>query len=183
MTIRTEAVFLDRDGVVNRQPAEGGYITSPEELLLLPGAADAIRRLNHGGFRVFLVTNQSCIGRGLVAAQTVEEIHARLLQHVHDSGGKIEHVYVCPHDDGDACECRKPKPGMLLQASREHSLRLQDCWMVGDRASDITAGRVAGCRTVAVAGFEIFAAEFTAANLARAVEYILAESGLLDVPD
>jgi D-glycero-D-manno-heptose 1,7-bisphosphate phosphatase len=169
-------VFLDRDGVINRPPPEGLYITSPDELVLLPGAAEAILRLNQKGFRVFVVTNQRCIGRGLVTAETVEQIHTRLQQRVGEHGGWIDHVYVCPHDYRDACECRKPKPGMLHQAARDYSLNLANSWMVGDKASDIAAGRTAGCSTVMVAGARDAAADFAAGSLAEAVDHILART-------
>lgn len=171
-----QAVFLDRDGVINRPPPEGRYITSPGDFILLPGVVEAICQLNHGGFRIFVVTNQRGIGRGLVSAQIVEEIHARLQQVVRDAGGLIERIYVCPHDNRDACACRKPKPGLLQQAARECSLHLARCWMVGDKPSDMAAGRAARCRTVMVSGARDTTADFWAANLAEAVDYILGET-------
>jgi len=176
MTSSAKAVFLDRDGVINRAPLDGLYITSPDDLVLLPGVVEAICRLNRSGFRVFVVTNQRGIARGLVSAQMVEAIHARLQQAVCDSGGAIDHIYVCPHDKRDACACRKPKPGMLQQAAREYSLQLATCWMVGDKTSDIAAGRAAGCRTVLMSGSRDITADFFAASLAEAVDHILAET-------
>jgi len=176
MKSSASAVFLDRDGVINRPPPEGLYITSPDDFALLTGVVEAICRLNHGGFRVFVVTNQRGIARGLVSAQIVEEIHSRLQHAVGDSGGSIDHIYVCPHDDRDACACRKPKPGMLQQAARDYSLHLARCWMVGDKASDVAAGRAAGCRTVLLSGSRDTAADFSAATLTEAVDHILAEA-------
>jgi D-glycero-D-manno-heptose 1,7-bisphosphate phosphatase len=176
MKSSASAVFLDRDGVINRPPPDGLYIASPDDFILLPGVVEAICRLNHSGFRVFVVTNQRGIARGLVSAQIVEEIHAWLQQAVCDSGGSIDHIYVCPHDAPDGCACRKPKPGMLQQAARVYSLHLASCWMVGDKASDIAAGRAAGCRTVLMSGSRDTTADFSAANLAAAVDYILAEA-------
>jgi len=167
------AVFLDRDGVINRPPPEGLYLTSADDFILLPGVAEAIGRLNQAGFRVIVVTNQRGIARGLVSARTVEEIHARLRMAVREDGGEIDHVYVCPHDYGDACACRKPKPGMLQQAAREYFLNLAECWMVGDKACDIAAGQAAGCHTVMVSGEGEVPADFAAANLAEAVDHIL----------
>ena len=183
MNSSARAVFLDRDGVINRPPPDGLYIASPDDFVLLPGVVEAISRLNHSGFRVFVVTNQRGIARGLVSAQIVEEIHARLQQAVADSGATIDHIYVCPHDDRDACACRKPKPGMLQQAARDYSLHLARCWMVGDKASDIAAGRAAGCRTVLMSGARDSTADFSAANLAEGVDHILAEARSGTEPD
>ncbi len=171
-----KAVFLDRDGVINRPAPEGLYITSPNDFILLPGAAEAISRLNQSGFRVIVVTNQRGIARGLIAAETVEQIHARLRQVVGETGGWIDHIYTCPHDYEDACDCRKPKPGMLQRAAREHSLNLDSCWMVGDKASDMEAGRAAGCRTVLVGIANDLAVDMAVKSLAEAVEHILGDS-------
>jgi D-glycero-D-manno-heptose 1,7-bisphosphate phosphatase len=176
MNSAARAVFLDRDGVINRRPPEGLYITSPDEFVLLPGVAGAIIRLNESGFLVIVATNQRCIARGIVAADVVNVIHERMLQEVVASGGRIDRVYLCPHDYADACECRKPKPGMLRRAALEYALDLPDCWMVGDSASDIEAGRGAGCRTVFVGGAVGVAADFVAADLCEAVEQILKQS-------
>ncbi len=174
------AVFLDRDGVINRPAPEGLYITSPDDLILLPGASEAISSLNQSGFRVIVITNQRGIARGLVAAEAVEQIHARLRQVVGESSGWIDHIYVCPHDYKDACECRKPKPGMLQQAAREYSLEMDRCWMVGDKDSDVEAGRAAGCRTILLGATQGSAADVAVKSLAAAVEHILGDASSRD---
>jgi len=173
MNSAARAVFLDRDGVINRPAPAGLYITSTDEFILLPGVGEAIFRLNQSGLKVFVVTNQRCIGLGLVAAEIVEQVHAGLQQTVREYGGWIDHIYVCPHDYGDACLCRKPKPGMLRQAASDYALDLPGCWMVGDSESDMTAGRAAGCRTVLVGGAAGLRADYDAADLREATELIL----------
>lgn len=142
------AVFLDRDGVINRKAPNGQYITSWQELELLPGAADAIAMLNGCEFRVIVVTNQRCIAKQLVTEDNIRALNKRLCEELAVAGSRIDAVYYCPHDIEPPCNCRKPSPGMLLQAARDHHLDLQSSWMVGDSESDIIAGRTAGCRTV-----------------------------------
>jgi len=169
-----KAVFLDRDGVINRRPPEGLYIGSVAEFAILPGVSEAIAKLNQRGYLVFVVTNQRCIARGIVPADSVEQLHQHLLRETAASGAHITHVYVCPHDYADACECRKPNPGMLLEAARSYSLDMTRSWMVGDSPSDIAAGRAAGCRTVFLGGDKEVQTDINATALADAVEKILA---------
>ena len=140
------AAFLDRDGVLNEAPLRDGMPTSPAslaELRVLAGVAEACSRLKQAGFLLVMVTNQPDIARGKTTAAIVEEIN-RALQHQLE----LDHVYVCPHDDADQCDCRKPKPGLLLEAARRWDIDLSASVMVGDRVRDIDAGRAAGCRTV-----------------------------------
>lgn len=171
----SKAVFLDRDGTINQSPPEGWYITSARDLHLLPGATEAIARLYKNGFLVFVVTNQRCIARGIVPAEVVSQIHERLINKVSQAGGRIEQIYVCPHENADDCKCRKPKPGMLLQAAREHQLDLSQCWMVGDTASDVAAGHEAGCRTIYIGQVSGMQADFSVPNILEAVQMILAQ--------
>ena len=141
------AVFLDRDGVINRKPLEGEYVTRWEEMEILPGVASAIGLLNQADFRVIVVTNQRCIAKGLVTSAKVEAIHQRMCRALGEAGGRIDGVYYCPHEKQPPCTCRKPAPGMLLLAAREHKIDLTGSWMVGDSDIDVAAGRSAGCRT------------------------------------
>ena len=148
MSEQARAVFVDRDGVLNREL--GGYVTRPEELELLPGVADALARLHRAGWPVIVFTNQAGIGRGRFTAETLELIHAKLKAEIAVAGGEIRAIYFCPHHPDDGCECRKPMPGMLLQAAQEHHLDLAQCYAIGDTPRDIQAGHEAGCRTVLV---------------------------------
>jgi len=140
------AVFLDRDGVLNRAPTRGGRPLSPsrlEEVELLPGVPEACARLREEGFGLIVVTNQPEVARGRLSREAVEAIHAFLRDRL-----PLDDVRVCYHDDGAGCDCRKPKPGMLLAAAAAWGIDLRRSFMVGDRWRDIEAGRRAGCTTV-----------------------------------
>ena len=142
-----KAAFLDRDGVLNRKAPEGKYVTRWEEMEFLPGAADAIRLLNQAGFFVVVVSNQRCVAKGLITTAELEALHARMQREYAASGARIDAIYYCPHDYESRCECRKPMPGMLLEAARAHDIDLAASWMIGDSAHDVEAGRRAGCHT------------------------------------
>lgn len=143
-----KAVFLDRDGVINRKAPEGQYITAWDQVKFLPGVDDALRLLKQAGFLLIIVTNQSAVSRNELAVDTLESIHRGMLQRLSQAGVTIDAVYYCPHDRNGKCECRKPRPKMLFQAAQEHGIDLSQSWMVGDAATDIEAGLAAGCRTV-----------------------------------
>jgi D-glycero-D-manno-heptose 1,7-bisphosphate phosphatase len=140
------AIFLDRDGVLNRALVVAGKPYAPRALAdfrLLPGVKAAVARLRASGFEVVVVTNQPDIGNGLVEAEVVAAMHDRLRV-----ATGIQHIYCCPHRQDENCACRKPRPGMLLAAAQELGLDLASSWMVGDRQGDVVAGKAAGCRTV-----------------------------------
>lgn len=140
------AVFLDRDGVLieNRED----YVREWSQVVFLPEAIDSLHRLANTGYKLVLVTNQSVVGRGLMSLEAAAEINNRLVKVVENHNGRIDAVYMCPHVPSDNCECRKPQPGLLLQAARELSLDLKSSWMVGDAWSDLLAGQKAGLRGV-----------------------------------
>jgi D-glycero-D-manno-heptose 1,7-bisphosphate phosphatase len=140
------AVFLDRDGVLNVAPVVDGLPTSPAtvaDMQVVPGVEEACARLKAAGFLLVVVTNQPDIARRKTTAEIVDGINAALMGPL-----GLDAVYVCPHDDRDGCDCRKPKPGLLLAASRDWNVDLAGSYMVGDRRRDIEAGQAAGCRTV-----------------------------------
>ena len=142
------AVFLDRDGVINRAVLRNGRPYPPssvDELEFLPGVSEAINALHQAGFRIIVVTNQPDVATGVQRREVVEAIHERI-RHAFP----IDDIKVCYHVDQDGCTCRKPKPGMLLEVATEWSLDLGQSFMVGDRWRDIEAGRAAGCRTILV---------------------------------
>jgi D-glycero-D-manno-heptose 1,7-bisphosphate phosphatase len=143
----TRAVFLDRDGVINRKPPEGQYVTRWEELHFLPGVAPAISQLNRSGFRVIVVTNQRCVAKGLITSSELEVLHQRMCDALAGAGATIDGAYYCPHEKELACGCRKPAAGMLFDAARTHEIDLKASWMIGDSKIDIEAGRKAGCKT------------------------------------
>lgn len=142
------AVFLDRDGVINRALERGGVPRPPAglaELEILPGVPEACEQLKRAGYLLVVVTNQPDVGRGTTAREAVEEIHAELCRRL-----PLDRIEVCYHPGhGESeCDCRKPRPGMLVRAARDLGLDLDRCWMVGDRWRDIDCGRAAGCRTI-----------------------------------
>ena len=147
-----KAAFLDRDGVINRKAPEGHYVTRWEEMHFLPDAAAAIALLNQAAFRVIVVSNQRCVAKGLVTARELESIHERMCAAFVRAGATIDAVYYCPHEIQPPCRCRKPKPGLLLDASRAHDIDLAASWMIGDSAIDVEAGRNAGCKTALLVG-------------------------------
>jgi D-glycero-D-manno-heptose 1,7-bisphosphate phosphatase len=140
-------VFLDRDGVINRNSAD--YVRSLDHWTPLPGAIDAIVRLSEAGHPVFVVTNQSAIARGYCEASEVEKIHRNMIRLVEEAGGSIKAIYYCPHHPDDACGCRKPETGMIMAARIEHGLP-DGGYIIGDADSDMELGRRAGLRTVLV---------------------------------
>ena len=155
---RQRAVFLDRDGTINRYV---GFLRKPEELELLDGAAEAIRRINRSGYLAIVVTNQPVIARGEVTWECLDEIHRKLETLLGREGAYLDGIFVCPHhpDRGFPgerpeykidCSCRKPKPGLLLQAAERYNIELEKSWMIGDQPQDEAAGKAAGCRSVLV---------------------------------
>jgi D-glycero-D-manno-heptose 1,7-bisphosphate phosphatase len=140
------AVFLDRDGVLNVAPVRNGKPLSPNslgELELLPGVREACTELKRAGFLLVVATNQPDIARRKIERAQVEAMN----NHLRDELG-LDDIAMCPHDDADGCACRKPKPGLLLDAAQRHGIDLARSVMVGDRWRDVEAGRGAGCRTV-----------------------------------
>jgi len=142
-------VFLDRDGVINRDSPD--YITTWEQVEFLPGSLEAIGRLTRSGLAVMVITNQSAVGRGMMDIATLETLHRNFIQAVEARGGRIEAVFYCPHHPDDGCDCRKPNPGLIHQAQHRFGLDLRATTMIGDSARDIQCGKRAGCgRTILV---------------------------------
>jgi D-glycero-D-manno-heptose 1,7-bisphosphate phosphatase len=171
-----KAVFLDRDGVINRKAPEGEYVTSWEDMHFLPGVAQAVAVLNRHGFKVIIVSNQRCVAKGLLSISELESMHRRVTDWLLDQGAAIDAIYYCPHEKQPPCCCRKPSPGMLLKAASEHDIDLSASWMIGDSDSDVNAGRNAGCRTARVHGHEgviAVEADIVASSLLEAVDQLL----------
>ncbi len=143
------AVFLDRDGVINQN--RNDYVRSTEQLDIFPSALPALAQLAQSEHAIVIITNQSAIGRGLVSAETVTKINHYLIKRIRAAGGRIDGIYHCPHTPDAACECRKPRPGMLLQAASELKLELIRSWLIGDSLTDLQAAIAAGVRPILVA--------------------------------
>jgi D-sedoheptulose 7-phosphate isomerase len=145
---KRRAVFLDRDGVINRAFVRDGRPFPPptqQELEVLPGVPEALRELKSQGYQLIVVTNQPDVGRGMLSRQTLDAMHQTLLASL-----PLDDILVCCHTDQENCDCRKPKPGMLLEAARKHNIDLSASFMVGDRWRDIDAGYNAGCKTILI---------------------------------
>jgi D-glycero-D-manno-heptose 1,7-bisphosphate phosphatase len=136
------AIFLDRDGVIIENKAD--YIRDWREVNLIPEALYALSLLTNTRYKIVIVTNQSAVGRGIISIATASDINERLLRLIQDCGGRVDGLYMCPHTPADECPCRKPRPGLLLQAAGEMGLDLKRSWMIGDAWSDVQAGVDAG---------------------------------------
>jgi D-glycero-D-manno-heptose 1,7-bisphosphate phosphatase len=172
-----KAVFLDRDGVLVVPEFRDGRSYAPrrlEDYRFYPQVSDALARLKRAGYLLIVVTNQPEVGRGIIATEVLDEMHRRLLAAL-----PVDSIKVCCHTPEENCTCRKPMPGMLLDSARELAISLADSYMVGDRASDIEAGRAAGCRTVFVdlgytSELKPDSACFTVRSIREAADAILA---------
>jgi heptosyltransferase-2 len=175
-------VFLDRDGTLNWDP---GYMNDPAQMRLLPGVGPAVARLNHAGFKVVLVTNQSGVGRGIITVEALDAIHQRLSELLAESGAWLDGIYACLHRPDEGCACRKPASGLVAQARRELGLGAVQSFVIGDRAIDIALARNVGCRGVFVLSGhrpedEVasmtahgMVPDYTANDLAEAVDWVL----------
>jgi len=152
--LKNKAVFLDRDGTINE---EIGHVGDIDRFRLYPDSARAIRMLNEAGYKVVVITNQAGVARGYFDEETVEEIHGYMKVELANEGAHVDAVYYCVHHpefgDGEykqACSCRKPEPGMILQAAEDLNIDLSKSYMIGDTAKDMLAGKKAGCKTILV---------------------------------
>jgi D-glycero-D-manno-heptose 1,7-bisphosphate phosphatase len=161
----------------------GDFVTRPEDLRLLAGAPEALRRLKEAGYLLVIFTNQSGVGRGVMTAADVESVNARMGKILGRAGAPLDGIYFCPHVDADNCECRKPKPGLLLRAAKELRIDLSSSWGMGDGARDLEAARAAGCRVILVHGDsypgqreagEALSPEASVLDLAAAADFVLA---------
>ncbi len=142
------AVFLDRDGVICENRPD--HVKSWSEFRFLPGALIALRRLAATSFRIVVVTNQAIVQRGTVPAGVVEEIHERMAWNIRRFGGRLDAIYCCPHRPEEGCPCRKPKPGLLLQAARDLGIQLEGSYLIGDAMTDVEAALAVGCQPLMV---------------------------------
>jgi histidinol-phosphate phosphatase family protein len=181
---------MDRDGVINQKAPEGQYITRWEDFHFLPGVTEGIALLNRAGFSVFVVTNQRCIAKGLMTVADLQKMHERMTDYLTRAGAAIDGIYYCTHELAQSCNCRKPAPGMLLDAARSHGIEMPTSWMIGDSDIDIEAGKNAGCKTARLAAITDTAneagsskgkrnrADIVAPSLLDAVRQILHHDGV-----
>ena len=177
-----KAIFFDRDGTLCE---DRNYLRRSGDIRILPGVIQALQRLRDRGFQLVIVTNQSGVARGFFTEEELAEIHAALTDEFGRSGIRFAGIYHCPHlENGEVpgyrgpCPCRKPEPGLLLRAAEEHGIDLKASFMIGDKSSDIEAGRRAGCRTILLteagsASADAEAPDWTAPDMLSAVDWIL----------
>jgi D-glycero-D-manno-heptose 1,7-bisphosphate phosphatase len=145
---KSPAVFLDRDGVINRDRAD--FVKSWEEFEFLPRSLEALAALARTPYKIVILTNQSGVGRGLLTETALQQMHAKMLDCIHESGGRIDAIYYCPHAPDAGCDCRKPSPGLFFQAARDLNLDLASSWSIGDSHRDLQAAHRAGVRSILI---------------------------------
>jgi D-glycero-D-manno-heptose 1,7-bisphosphate phosphatase len=180
-------VFIDRDGVINKDPGgwtEFDYVTDPRQLKFLPGALKALALLNRSRVKVVIVSNQAGVSKGYFTKEKLAEVNSAFLAEIGKTGGRIEEVCYCIHRDEDNCSCRKPKPGMLEKALAKYRVRAEDTYIIGDSYVDVMAGNAAGMKTVFVLSGKTTAEEmkrrglrpdYVFPGLLQAVEWILGQ--------
>jgi D-glycero-D-manno-heptose 1,7-bisphosphate phosphatase len=179
-------IFLDRDGVINRDSPN--YIKSWSEFEFLPGSLTALKQLNLNGFAAIIITNQSAVNRNLISRTELETIHAMMKNRIQSQGGEIKDIFFCPHTPEDGCDCRKPKPGLIYKATKKYRIDLSRSIMVGDSVRDIECAWTAGCEYAVLVktGYGVTAekslaergifADYVAADLYEAAQWIMALS-------
>ncbi|TSB47332.1 D-glycero-alpha-D-manno-heptose-1,7-bisphosphate 7-phosphatase [Alkalicoccobacillus porphyridii] len=171
-----QAVFLDRDGVINEVLSNRvRFVNRPSDLYLLTGVGESIRQFNEAGFTILVVTNQGGVGLGHMSEEQVETIHTSMKEKLSQDGAVIDDIMYCSHKPNSDCPCRKPKAYMLEKLAEKHQINLRESIMVGDREPDILAGQNAGCRTVLVHARtkQSFGADLVCKDLKAAVPWIL----------
>ena len=168
-----KCVFFDRDGIVNRSPGPG-YVERWVDFELMSEFVDVLRLVRSKGYEAVVITNQRGVNRGIMSMDTVNDIHLRLKNILKDEHGlDLLDVCCCPHGDGE-CECRKPKPGMILDAAKKHDIDLVESWMIGDQERDIEAGIAAGCHTIIVSSDIASKADFSVSDMTK-LERVIAK--------
>lgn len=156
--IKKSAIFLDRDGVINKKMPEGDYVKAWEEFYFLPGAFEALRILKQNNFLNIIITNQRCIAKRIITEDKLKKIHQNMLREITRYGGGIDAIYFCPHEIFENCDCRKPKPGMIIKAindfkNRGIDINLKNSYMIGDSKTDILTGKAVGLNTIKVSEY------------------------------
>lgn len=148
-----KVIFLDRDGVINRDPGgwtKYNYVTKWDEFFFIDGSIEALKRLKNAGYKICLISNQGGISKGYFTQEDLERLNKKMLAEIEKEGGEIDRLYYCPHHDKDNCECRKPKTGLIEQAIKNEDVDLRNTFIIGDSIRDVEAGKRMGMKTVLV---------------------------------
>jgi D-glycero-D-manno-heptose 1,7-bisphosphate phosphatase len=173
-------ILIDRDGTLNE---EKEYLSDPNDVELIVGAGDALKKLQDAGFGVVVITNQSGIARGYFNVAQLDRIHARLENILGEFGVRLDGIYYCPHAPDDHCDCRKPLPGLIHQAVKAHAFLPHEAWMIGDKEVDVQVGRTVGARCILVrTGYgknfqKDTKADFVVDDVSKAADLILSSNG------
>jgi histidinol-phosphate phosphatase family protein len=180
-----KAIFIDRDGVINKDPGgwtKYSYVTKWEEFLFIDGSVKALRRLKEAGYKVFVISNQGGISKGYFSQKDLDALNKRMLEEIEKRGGKIDGLFYCPHHDKDNCECRKPKTGLIEQAAKTMHIDFKNTYLVGDSIRDVEAAKRMGMKTILVLSGKTPLSElsdwpmqpdYIKGNLLEAVEWVL----------
>jgi len=176
----SRAVFIDRDGTIAKDVP---YCSRPEDFELLPRVAEGIKSVNEHGFKVVVITNQSGIARGYFTEETLAKIHDKMRRELAKQGVHIDAIYYCPHHPDDNCECRKPKPKMLLQAASDLNVDLGQSYVIGDNDMDIEMGKNVGCKTILIGdkakqremNKQTPCPDYTASSVSAAAQWVIAK--------
>jgi len=176
-----KAVFLDRDGTIN---IDVGYLSDPGDFVFIRGAREAVETLKKKGFKIFVITNQSGVGRGYFSKEDLEAVNKKMSEEFEKGGVKLDGIYSCVHRSDEQCDCRKPNPSVVLKLAKKHKIDLKNSYFIGDKLTDVKTGFNAGCKTVLVSTGENVSIEeeedwiqpdFLAEDLQEAVEWIVGE--------
>ena len=170
----SRAVFLDRDGTMAKDVQ---YCRSPEDFELFPDTAKAIKLLREHGFKIIVLTNQSGIARGYFTEETLAKIHDKMENELAKEGAFVDAIYYCPHHPDDNCDCRKPKPKMVLQAAKDYNIDLSQSFVIGDLQMDIELGKTVGCNTILLSQKQNSeqTPDYIATDLYQAAEWIVGQ--------
>jgi len=174
-----KAVFLDRDGTIIE---DTNYLNSPTKIKFLPGAIDAIRKINQSGFKTVIISNQAGVAKGKITPDELVLVDEAFIETISKEKGRIDAGYYCPHhpDFGSDCDCRKPKPGMILKAAKDYQIDLKQSYMIGDKDIDVECGQNAGTKSIRIlSNYELSSSlkpDYFAKDLKEAVEWIIKDS-------
>lgn len=144
------AIFLDRDGVINKYPGDKEYVTGWRQFRFLPRAKKAIARLHKNGFKIFIISNQAGVGKGIFSQNALDYITKRMLQEIRRAGGNIDNVYYCSHRKDEDCSCRKPRTGLIDKTKKDYPIRMKDSFFIGDTIRDVNTAKSAGSNSILV---------------------------------
>jgi len=167
-----KAIFLDRDGVINKKMPEGSYVTNWHEFRFISGVKEAISSLSKTDYKIIIATNQRGIAKKILSEKNLIKLHLKMLDEIKKSGGRVDKIYFCPHEKGE-CNCRKPLPGMLYKANKEFNIDFKNSWIIGDSSSDIELGKKLGCKTVLIGDKNKADADFVFNNLNEAIKILI----------